>query len=40
MTNRMTDLHNGNVIADGHSHEVKVNPLVRETYLGTGLETA
>src|SRR5438132_5488163 len=40
MTNRITVLHYGKVIADGLSHEVKVNPLVRETYLGTGLETA
>jgi len=40
LTNRITVLHYGKVIADGLSHEVKVNPLVRETYLGTGLETA
>src|SRR5947207_2250277 len=31
LTNRITVLHYGKVIADGLSHEVKVNPLVRET---------
>jgi len=35
LTDRVTALHNGSVIADGHRDEVKSNPLVREIYLGS-----
>jgi branched-chain amino acid transport system ATP-binding protein len=35
LTDRVTALHNGSVIADGHRDEVKANPLVREIYLGS-----
>jgi branched-chain amino acid transport system ATP-binding protein len=31
----VTVLHNGTVVADGRRDEVKVNPLVREIYLGS-----
>ena len=34
LTDRVTVLHNGSVIADGSRDEVKANPLVREIYLG------
>src|SRR3990172_1943312 len=34
LTNRITVLHYGKVIADGLAHEVKANPLVQEIYLG------
>jgi len=40
LTNRITVLHYGKVIADGLAHEVKTNPLVQEIYLGTALENA
>jgi branched-chain amino acid transport system ATP-binding protein len=40
LTDRITVLHYGKVIADGLGHEVKVNPLVQEIYLGTTLENA
>ncbi len=40
LTNRITVLHYGKVIADGLSHEVKADPLVQEIYLGAALETA
>lgn len=40
LTNRITVLHYGKVIADGLGHEVKANPLVQEIYLGTALEDA
>jgi branched-chain amino acid transport system ATP-binding protein len=40
LTDRITVLHYGKVIADGLAHEVKANPLVREIYLGTALESA
>ncbi len=36
LTDRVTALHNGAVVADGHRDEVKANPLVREIYLGSG----
>ncbi len=35
LTDRVTALHNGVVVADGHRDEVKANPLVREIYLGS-----
>ena len=34
LTDRVTVLHNGSVVADGSRDEVKANPLVREIYLG------
>ena len=40
LTNRITVLHYGKVIADGLAHEVKTNPLVQEIYLGSALESA
>jgi branched-chain amino acid transport system ATP-binding protein len=40
LTNRITVLHYGKVIADGVGHDVKSNPVVQEIYLGTDLETA
>ena len=40
LTDRITVLHYGKVVADGFSHEVKSNPLVQEIYLGAGLEDA
>jgi branched-chain amino acid transport system ATP-binding protein len=40
LTNRITVLHYGKVIADGLGHEVKVNPLVQEIYLGAALESS
>ena len=36
MTERITVLHYGKVVADGTRDEVKANPLVAEIYLGTG----
>ena len=38
LTDRVTVLHYGKVIADGLSHEVKSNPVVQEIYLGAALE--
>ncbi len=35
LTDRVTVLHNGRVVADGSRDEVKANPLVREIYLGS-----
>jgi branched-chain amino acid transport system ATP-binding protein len=35
LTNRVTVLHFGKVVADGLGEEVKANPLVQEIYLGT-----
>jgi branched-chain amino acid transport system ATP-binding protein len=35
LTDRVTVLHNGKVIADGHRDDVRANPLVREIYLGS-----
>ena len=35
LTNRITVLHYGRVVADGLAHEVKADPLVQEIYLGT-----
>jgi branched-chain amino acid transport system ATP-binding protein len=35
LTDRVTVLHNGSVVADGSGDEVKANPLVREIYLGS-----
>jgi branched-chain amino acid transport system ATP-binding protein len=40
LTNRITVLHYGKVIADGLGHEVKANPLVQDIYLGAVLENA
>jgi len=37
LTNRITVLHFGKVIANGLADEVKANPLVQEIYLGTGV---
>jgi len=34
LTDRITVLHYGRVVADGLAHEVKTNPLVQEIYLG------
>jgi branched-chain amino acid transport system ATP-binding protein len=34
LTDRITVLHYGRVVADGLSHEVKMDPLVQEIYLG------
>jgi branched-chain amino acid transport system ATP-binding protein len=34
LTNRITVLHYGKVVADGMAHEVKANALVQEIYLG------
>ncbi|MFB3817490.1 MAG: ABC transporter ATP-binding protein [Candidatus Methylomirabilales bacterium] len=34
LTDRVTVLHNGGVVADGAGDEVRANPLVREIYLG------
>jgi len=39
LTDRITVLHYGKVLADGLAHEVKANPLVQEIYLGK-LETS
>jgi branched-chain amino acid transport system ATP-binding protein len=36
LTNRITVLHFGKVVADGLADEVKANPLVQEIYLGAG----
>ncbi|MGH7278813.1 MAG: ATP-binding cassette domain-containing protein, partial [Candidatus Rokuibacteriota bacterium] len=35
LTDRVTVLHYGRVVADGHGTEVRANPLVQEIYLGT-----
>jgi len=35
LTDRVTALHNGTVVADGHRDEVRANALVREIYLGS-----
>ncbi len=35
LTDRVTVLHNGKVVADGGRDEVKADPLVREIYLGS-----
>jgi branched-chain amino acid transport system ATP-binding protein len=35
LTDRVTVLHNGKVVADGSGEEVKANPMVREIYLGS-----
>ncbi len=35
LTDRVTVLHNGKVVADGSQDEVKANPLVGEIYLGS-----
>jgi branched-chain amino acid transport system ATP-binding protein len=40
LTDRVTVLHYGKVIADGVGHEVKSNPVVQEIYLGAVMETA
>jgi branched-chain amino acid transport system ATP-binding protein len=40
LTDRITVLHYGKIIADGLSHEVKSNPVVQEIYLGAALEPA
>jgi branched-chain amino acid transport system ATP-binding protein len=40
LTDRITVLHYGKVIADGLADEVRANPLVQEIYLGTALEGA
>ena len=34
LTNRITVLHYGRVVAEGLAHEVRTNPLVQEIYLG------
>ncbi len=36
VTDRITVLHYGRVVADGFADEVKANPLVQEIYLGAG----
>ncbi len=35
LTDRVTVLHNGRVVADGSREEVRANPLVKEIYLGS-----
>jgi branched-chain amino acid transport system ATP-binding protein len=35
LTDRVTVLHNGRVVADGSREEVKASPLVKEIYLGS-----
>jgi branched-chain amino acid transport system ATP-binding protein len=40
LTDRITVLHYGKVIADGLSNEVKANSMVQEIYLGKTLENA
>jgi branched-chain amino acid transport system ATP-binding protein len=35
LTDRVTVLHNGKVVADGSGDEVRADPLVREIYLGS-----
>jgi branched-chain amino acid transport system ATP-binding protein len=40
LTNRITVLHYGKVIADGVGHEVKSNAVVQEIYLGAAVEIA
>ena len=35
LTDRVTVLHYGRVLADGSAAEVRANPLVQEIYLGT-----
>jgi branched-chain amino acid transport system ATP-binding protein len=40
LTNRITVLHYGRVVADGLAHEVKTNPLVQDIYLGAPIPTA
>jgi branched-chain amino acid transport system ATP-binding protein len=35
LTDRVTVLHNGKVVADGSREEVKASPLVKEIYLGS-----
>jgi branched-chain amino acid transport system ATP-binding protein len=40
LTDRITVLHYGKVIADGFRHEVKSNPIVQEIYLGAAVEDA
>jgi branched-chain amino acid transport system ATP-binding protein len=37
LTDRITVLHYGRVVADGHASEVKADPLVQEIYLGAAL---
>ena len=37
LTDRITVLHYGKVVADGLAHDVRSNALVQEIYLGTGL---
>jgi branched-chain amino acid transport system ATP-binding protein len=39
LTNRVTVLHYGKIIADGIGHEVKSNSIVQEIYLGAALES-
>ena len=34
VTNRITVLHYGRVVADGLADDIKTNPLVQEIYLG------
>jgi ABC-type branched-subunit amino acid transport system ATPase component len=38
LTDRITVLHYGKVVADGSRQEVKSNPVVQEIYLGASLE--
>ena len=35
LTDRVTVLHYGRIVADGSAGEVRANPLVQEIYLGT-----
>jgi branched-chain amino acid transport system ATP-binding protein len=37
LTDRITVLHYGRVVADGHARDVKANPLVQEIYLGAAV---
>ena len=36
LTDRITVLHYGKVVADGLGDDVRANPLVQEIYLGVG----
>jgi branched-chain amino acid transport system ATP-binding protein len=40
LTDRITVLHYGRVVADGLAHEVQTNPLVQDIYLGASDPTA
>ncbi len=39
LAERITVLHQGRVLLEGHKDEVRTNPIVQEIYLGTSLDT-